>query len=279
VNHTHKTAGHLIETFLARKHIADSVVTLGGTGPNGTSQLALLELIGFNNVQALKTINLISGSAFGYFIYLAFKSGKMHVEHYLDYDKGTRILHRASLIKAASFFCGLKWGRASLYENHRVKAAVYYLIHEDFCERELGSFNTNMVFWAYCGKRRDLVKISPATFPHMKVWEVITACLSIRSIHAHFNYQDYEFSDPMFSPLFKTLVRRLLRGGENHLFINYKKSLVSGNITFIKSQPCRFPNLVLLRDFLTFTCNMKNPRLVNTHRQNVELLVNSCRSE
>ncbi|RYZ84696.1 MAG: hypothetical protein EOO68_31215 [Moraxellaceae bacterium] len=59
MNHTHKTAGHLIETFLARKHIADSVVTLGGTGPNGTSQLALLELIGFNNVQALKTINLI----------------------------------------------------------------------------------------------------------------------------------------------------------------------------------------------------------------------------
>ncbi|RYG40248.1 MAG: hypothetical protein EOO01_27780, partial [Chitinophagaceae bacterium] len=51
------------------------------------------------------------------------------------------------------------------------------------------------------------------------------------------------------------------------------------NITFIKSQPCRFPNLVLLRDFLTFTCNMKNPRLVNTHLQNVELLVNSCRGE
>lgn len=273
MNHTYETAGHLIEQFLARGQLHESSVTLGGTGPNGTSQLALLELIGFDKVRALKAINLISGSVFGYFIYLAFKERKMRVEHYLNYDKGARELHGASLIKGASFFCGFKRGRSSLYDNHLVEATVRYLIHDDFCERPLRSFDANMVFWAYCGRRQALIKITPETFPDMNVWQVITACLSIRFIHGEFCYGDYRFSDPMFSPQFKTLVRKLLRSGDNHLFINYKKTQVAGNIIFIKSQPCRFPNWVLLRDFLTFTCNMKNPRLIKTHRQNVEMLV------
>lgn len=273
MNHTYETAGHLIEHFLTRGQLHESSVTLGGTGPNGTSQLALLELIGFDKVRALKAINIISGSVFGFFIYLAFKEGKMHVEHYLNYDKGARHLHGASLIKGASFFCGLKRGRSSLYDNHLVKATVNYLIHEEFCERPLRSFDANLVFWAYCGRRQALIKITPETFPDMTVWQVITACLSIRFIHGEFTYGDYQFSDPMFSPQFKVLVRKLLRSGDNHLFINYKKTQVAGNIIFIKSQPCRFPNWVLLRDFLTFTCNMKNPRLIKTHRQNVELLL------
>jgi hypothetical protein len=130
-----------------------------------------------------------------------------------------------------------------------------------------------MVFWSYCSAQQALVKITADTFPNMKVWEVISACLSIRPIHGEFCYEGHRFSDPMFSPQFKPLVRRLLRGGENRLFINYKKTLVSSSVIFVKSQPCRFPNLILLRDFLTFICDIKNTRLVKTHRQNVELLM------
>jgi|GEM_PF-1907680 len=272
MNHTQSTAGRAIEHFLSRAPCAESVLTLGGTGPNGTSQLALLELIGFAQVQNLKTINLISGSAFGYFIYLAFKAGKLHVNHYLNYDKGARQLHGASLFKALGFFVGLKMRRQSLYTNAKVRDTVLYLIHENFCQRPLSSFNRNMVFWGYCERRQALVKITAETFPDMKVWEVISACLSIGFIHSQFAYADYAFTDPMFSPKFKALVRTLLRKGENHLFVNYKKNQISGSVTFIKSQPCRFPNLMLVRDFLTFTCNLRNTRLIKTHQQNVDLL-------
>jgi hypothetical protein len=118
-----------------------------------------------------------------------------------------------------------------------------------------------------------LVKITSESFPDMKVWEVITACLSIKFIHGEITYTDHQFSDPMFSPLFKALVRQLLRNPSSHLFINYKKTQVANNVIFIKNQPCRFPNLVLLRDFLTFTGNFKNPRIITTHQQNTALLL------
>ena len=107
------------------------MVTLGGTGPNGTSQLALLELIGFDQVQNLKAINLISGSAFGYFIYLAFKAGRLHVNHYLNYDKG-HASYTAHPCLRPWVFVGLKMRRQSLYPNAKVHDTVLYLIHEDF---------------------------------------------------------------------------------------------------------------------------------------------------
>lgn len=273
MNHTGRTATGLLEHFLANDDLAHSIITLGGTGPNSTCQLALLELIGSERLQALKAINLLSGSAFGYFIYWAFKAGKINLDHYLNYDGAVRALHGGSFLKGLGFFCGFKLGRQSLYDNHRIEATVRFIMHEDFCARPLRSFNYNMIFWSYCSRRQSLIKITPETFPLMQLWEVISACVSIDFIHGEFIYGDYHFSDPMFSPEFKTLLRNLLGQPENHLFVNYKRSVIAGHITFIKNQPNRLPLVSLVLDFLAFICNLKNPRLIQTHRQNVEMML------
>ncbi len=268
MNHNKATAGGLIERFSAAAPADESVITLGGTGPNGSCQIAVLEMIGFDKVQRKKSINILSGSAFGYLIYLAFHQGSMRIENYLNYDSDVRRLHGASCLKALWHFCSGKHKREGLYDNSRVKDTVFHLFQADYASRELRSFNSNMTFWSYCSARNELIRISADTFPHMKVWEVISASLSIKSVHGEFLYDDYRFSDPMFSPLFKRLVRILISGGENHLFLNYKKTQESRNVIFLKNQPLKMPLLSLLYDFFSFTCNFRNSRLIETHRCN-----------
>ena len=96
------------------------------------------------------------------------------------------------------------------------------------------------MFWGYCERRQALVKITAETFPDMKVWEVISACLSIGFIHGQFVYADYAFTDPMFSPKFKALVRTLLRKGENHLFVNYKRTRYRAALLLLRVSPVAF---------------------------------------
>lgn len=268
MNHTEITAGEIIRRFSSTAAANESVITLGGTGPNGSCQIAVLELIGFDIVQQKKAINILSGSAFGYFIYLAFHQEMMRIENYIDYDSGVRKLHRASCLKALWHFCSGKYKRESLYDNSRVKDTVFHLFQPAYANRALRSFNGNMIFWSYCSIRKDLIRIDADTFPHMKVWEVITACLSIKAVHGEFRYGDYQLSDPMFCPLFRKLVKTLVRGGENHLFLNYKKTQTSRNLMFLKNQPIKTPVLCLLFDFVSFIFNFRNPRLIETHRSN-----------
>lgn len=255
--------------------MSESVLTLGGTGPNGTSQLPVLELLGYENIQALKKINIISGSSFGYFIYLAFYSGHLLLENYRSYDKGTRVLHKASLIKVIKHIVRGDYKHASLYDNSKVKETVNYLLAPGFCDRPLSSFPSNMSFWAYCVKNNTLVEINSTKFPNMKVWEAIASSLSVKAIHGHFEYGGYHLVDPMFSPKFKDLVRTLLKNNQNHLFLNYKKTSVSRSVIFLKNQPLRLPLLSLLYDFFSFTCNFKNPRVIRTHHHVLSLLAHA----
>lgn len=97
---------------------------------------------------------------------------------------------------------------------------VFHLFDPQFASQELQFFSGNVAFWSYCSVTQELIKISPATFPDMKVWEVISACLSIKSIHGEYVYRGHKFSDPMFCPAFRKLIRTLLRDGGNHLFLN-----------------------------------------------------------
>lgn len=272
MNHNKESAGKLLDIFLSRSATKKTVLTLGGTGPNGTCQLAIVDLLGFEFSQNIDVINLLSGSVFGYFIYLAFFENKIKTHNYLNYDCGVRKLHKASLMRAIKYFFTLNKKNKSLYECERVKETVFYLFDPEYANRELQSFNNNMVFWGYCSKREELIKITADTFPTMKVWEVIAASLSIPFIHGEFEYEKYLFSDPMFCPKYKILIKSILKNSENHLFVNYKKNQLSRNVIFLKNQNIRFPTLCLIYDFFSFTCNFKNNRLIKTHKDNTLIL-------
>lgn len=279
MNHNHSSAGKLLSYFTSRAPAADSVVTLGGTGPNGSCQIAVLELLGPDRVHQLKTINILSGSSFGYFIYLAFYQGMMRMDNYLSYDRGVRELHGASMLRALRHFCSSGAKNGGLYDNRLIKATVFHLFKPEYADRALRTFSSNIAFWSYCSNSRDLIKITPEAFPDMKVWQVITACLSIKAVHGEFSYGGHRFSDPMFCPLFKKLFKLLVQDDDNHLYLNYKRTEVSKNLVFLKNQPLKIPLLALVYDFLSFTFNFRNGRLNRTHRDNALLLANKGLSQ
>lgn len=278
VNHDPNSAGELVDRFLSAAPAALSTITLGGTGPNGSCQIAVLEQLGFDTIQELKSVNVLSGSAFGYFIYIAFLEGFMRVENYLHYDVGVRKLHDASFFRGVRHFCTRRYKRGSLYENHCVRETVFHLFDPEFANQELRVFSGNVAFWSYCSVTQQLVKISPTTFPDMRVWEVISACLSMTSIHGEYAYREHRFSDPMFCPAFRRLIRTLIRDSGNHLFLNYKKTQVSKNVIFLKNQPLRMPVISLIYDFIAFSFNFSNSRMVETHKQNVALFSDKHKS-
>lgn len=270
--HASSNAEEFVNHFSSRAPASESIITLGGTGPNGSCQIPILELIGYEKIQDLKIINILSGSAFGYFIYLAFYEGKLRKNNYRNYDTSVRELHKASCFKALKHFLTGSYKSDGLYDNKLVMETVFLLFESEYANRTLKDFRKNLVFWSYCSKNDSFIKITPHSFPDMKVWEVITACLSIKPIHGEFITEENRFSDPMFSPAFKQLFKDLIRKNANHLYLSYKINTISKNIIFLQNQPLTTPSTALLFDFLAFTCNFRNSRLIKTHHNNLSLL-------
>lgn len=264
-----------IEQFLSRAPAQESTLTLGGTGPNGSSQIGHLNALGLDTLNQLKTINILSASAFAYFLYRAYLENKLKRDNYLNYDNNARRLHQASFLRACIHFCRLGLPKKPLFCSENIKETIDMLFDNSFYERPLSSFSPNLVFWAYCSNQQTNVPISPISHPDMTVWEVTSACVSIEFIHGRYDYQNHQFSDPIFSQNFCDLRKRLLRNSNNHLYLNYKKTAVSKNVIFLQNRPTKTPLLDLVADFAMFSANIPNHKIKSTHQAILNLLDNS----
>lgn len=262
----------VISEFKSLAPARDSILTLGGTGPNGSTQVLPLHYFGQDYLSQMATINILSASSFAYFIFLALEHNQLRQNNYLEYDALMRKLHKASFFKAAKHFA--RWGLPSkpLFENTLVKSTVELLFEKNFANKPLRFFEPNLTFWAFCSASNKNIAITPESFPKMKVWEVISACLSIPFIHGEFRYDGHQFSDPIFSSSFPSLRRSILRPRNNHLYLNFKKTHQSNNVYFIKNTGASLPIFELFTDFVLMVANIPNARINRTHAQTLDVM-------
>lgn len=270
----HQTAIHL---FKKAGKANQSILTLGGTGPNGSTQIAPLSLIGNDYLNELKAINIVSASAFAYFLFLAHRDNKLRRDNYLEYDRLVRQLHGASFWHATCRFSIWKFAKRPLFHIDSIRNTVELLIEKEFACRPLKDFPENLRFWSYCDNHQANILISPKAFPNMQVWQAIAACLSIKFIHGTFEYEGFKFSDPIFSPSFPALRRSFLKTSDNHLYFNFKKTLSSKNVNFVINRQTSMPMVDLFLDFFMFAFNLPNTRINQTHRYTLSMLDDSIR--
>jgi hypothetical protein len=260
----------LHESFKDKASAHNSTLTLGGTGPNGSSQVPHLINLGWDFIHTLDKINILSGSVFSYFICMALKSDALNITNYLNYDKKMRIMHKSSLIRAARHFTKKNWKTTPLYDNSLIKETILLLFDESFINQTLGQISEKIRFWVYCSTSNKNLYISAEEYPDMKLWEVISACVSIPFIHGEFKFGDHSFRDAVFSPTFLSIKKEILKGSKNHLYINYKSTKESRNVIFIKNTMTKFPKFELLSDYFMLTANIPNRRVHKSHKKIVQ---------
>ena len=263
----HKALTQALARFNTIDSPSTAALTLGGTGPNGCSQVMALETLGKPRVQQLGKINIISGSAFGYFIWQAFHEQQVRRRAFSVYDGLMRRAHNASFFKGLALMFRASTQREPVYDNVMVKNLAHMLLSQSYCQRPLSSFEQNIGFWAYCSNREACICITPKDFPEMQVWEVVSGVSSAPLLHGQFEYKDYRLSDPIFSKDFKKMTRQILNWSGPHLYMNNLKNAVSGNVDFVRNESCVFPAFALYTDFLRVACNIPNSRVHNTHRK------------
>ncbi len=259
-----------IRIFKERADASQSILTLGGTGPNGSIHALYLKALGASTVKSLAQINILSASAFAFFIFTANERGALNIDHYMNYDKWVRAKHKQPFLKILKHFSRFRLPDTPLYPHKLIKETIYYLFDAEFSELTLKDFEHKLRFWVYCSVSNKNLCLSAENFPHMTVWEAITASSSIPFVHGEFKYQGYSFRDGVFSPSFKSLLQTLKKTNFNHLYLNYKKNANRKRLLLVSNTDSLTPMIELVADYFMFICNIPNYRVNKTHR----LLIN-----
>ncbi len=255
-----------IRIFKERADASQSILTLGGTGPNGSIHALYLKALGATTVQSLAEINILSASAFAFFIYIANERGSLNTLHYIHYDKWVRKKHKKSFLTILKHFSRFRLPDKPLYSHDLIKETIYYLFESDYAELTLKDFEHKLRFWVYCSITQKNICISAENFPDMMVWEAITASSSIPFIHGEFTYRGHSFRDGVFSPSFKSLLQTLKRTNRNHLYLNYKKNANRKQLLLVSNTDSSTPMIELVADYAMFICNIPNRRVNKTHQ-------------
>lgn len=258
-----------VKYFKSKIHPRDAELTLGGTGPNGALQTWVLKELGIDYLNNLNNINLISGSVFSYIIFLALSENQLFDKNcFINFDQHNRRQHGASFFRTCQHLLKGKVMKQGIFDNHCLGDSVLLVFNKELVDRTLSELPSNIHFFFYCNHRQEVIELSSSSeeFSDLTLRQLARASASVVSVHGYFRYKDYLFSDPMYSPAFKSLRRRLFSSQNQHLYVNYKKEGQSGNILFVKHDESRNPNIMLFKDFIKFCLNMPNPSVNQTHK-------------
>ncbi len=253
-----------VEHFKSLDSPNNSIVTLAGTGPNGGCQIPLLHILSYDYLRQVKTLNVISASAFSFFIFLANHHNKLNIAGFLDHEDHTRQTHGFPFVKLlANLIRGNP--KKNLYDNQLISKAIDNLFLSSFSSLQLKDIDLPVNFPLFCLRKQDFVSINAKTYPNMTIREVSHACVSIPWIHGSFEIADLVLIDPIFSKKFSHLRRSMLSNKANHLYANHKKNGRAGYVSFIQNEDIGKPDTYLALDFIKFYFGIKNKRIVNTH--------------
>jgi hypothetical protein len=260
----------LLSSFLLRiPNSEPSILTLAGTGPNGSSQLPILMQIGRKNIGELLQVNVISGSSISYFIFMAMTEGGFKSDGFRDYDRLVRKLHNGTPLRLLKhLLTGIK--KAPYFQNELLRETLEIFFVKSFMDRALRTFDQNVRFYAHCLNEGKVVEIRSDNYPEMTVEEICRACISIPALHGPFLYRNQLFVDPTFTDRFVALRRRLFQSSYNHLYLNVKRDAQSRNVIFLKNEDLAFPVLTMLIDFLCLCMGVPNRRIQRMHLMNLQ---------
>lgn len=259
-------ADDYIEQFKTRSRNEPSVLTLAGTGLNGATQVAILCKIGAPLLSEFEKVNVVSGSAFSYFIVQAYIAGGLRADQFTDFEKLNRSLHGGGVVRALLRMGPVIFRRGAFFENELLGATAKNLFTDAFCARSLDSFPANLSFWAYCQQTGGIVEISTQNgFGSMTVDKLIRATASAPFLHGPFEFAGHQFLDPNFSPLSGRLIKTFFAIRHNHLLVNFKRSSTRGRTLLLQQDNSLRPGVSILRDFLLFTLGLPNRHIRNTH--------------
>lgn len=256
----------LIDDFKQYKAPDKSTVTLAGTGPNGALQVHILNKLGDEYLKSLDSINIISGGAFSFFIYIANILGYFNVDNFKKYEAFVKKRHKLSFLKKITHLATIKFNKKSLYPNTHIEDTFFHLFNDAFGELVIKDINYPVTFYSYDTQSKTIVALNRFDYPDMKLKDVARACISVPPIHGHFDYQGMPLIDPIFSPDFGKLRKTLFKQSHHHLFINHKKTLKTTNVTFLSHSDSRYPNLRLFTDFTLLYFGIPNNHITQTNQ-------------
>jgi len=261
---------HHITQFKNKASAENSIITLAGTGPNGASHVGVLQELSLDYLRQVNKVNIISASSFSFMIYLAHCQGDLNINSFLNYDSLIRDKHSSSLGKVIKHILKGNISNRNIYPNDLIGEAITMLFGERFSNTRIDEVDLPLSFYAYCEKNNKVIDISRETFPEMTFMEIGRTCVSIPAIHGAYQYQDYQFIDPIFSPLFSKLRRHLFKNPNSQLYVNYKQTKDSGKVYFVQPEHKVFPEITLMTDFLKFYTGVPNKNINKTHRLLIE---------
>lgn len=265
-----KSLKHHITQFKNKELPSNSIITFAGTGPNGASHVNVLQELSLDYLRRVNKINIISASSFSFMIYLAHCQGDLNENSFLNYDSLIRDKHSASLIKAIKHILKGDISHRNIYNNDLIGEAIVMLFGDKFSNTRIDEVDLPLSFYAYCEKHKKVIDISRDTFPDMTFMDIGRTCVSIPAIHGAYHYKEYQFIDPIFSPLFGQLRRSLFKKPNSQLYVNYKQTIDSGKIYFVQPEHKVFPEITLMTDFLKFYTGVPNQNIKRTHRLLIE---------
>lgn len=252
---------------------SQKVFTLGGCGPNGSSQVPLLNQIGVQNLKHLHEVNIVSGSSYAYCIFDAFQLGHLKEDNYIVYDRLMRKLHKASFFRGCKHLAAIACNRTRpLYQSEVISGTTDILFEKAYTERSISSLPPNIKFWAYCSNLDKCIEISHKTFPDMTLRHAIMSCVCVRSLYGEFEYQEHKFSDPIYSSQFRNLKQRLTQTGRKSLYFNFVKSGQSGDTRYVINQKMDNPKAALRTDFANLILNLHNKNIDENSRFALEAM-------
>ena len=263
---------HVREFINRMPKCARNIVTLAGTGPNGTSQFPILRQLGRERLAALAEVNLISASSVSYFMYIAATEGGFNAEGYSNYESQVREIHQGGLVRFFKHIFLRKHKKRAFFCNELLTQTLSIFFEEKFLALPLGDFDKNLRCHSFCKVKNRFVVLSPETHPDMTIEEVCRACCSVPFLHGQFSYRGACFIDPMFSSHFNYLRKKMTRVDANHLYANIKYDGEYQNILFVKNRSQRFPVLFTLMEFFYLCVGIPNRAIESTHKYNLRHL-------
>ncbi|BCD96215.1 hypothetical protein MARGE09_P0414 [Marinagarivorans cellulosilyticus] len=269
----HELNSH-VHCFKSQAEPHQSSLVLGGTGPNGAAHISTISALSLDYIEQLQSVHVISGSVFSLMSCLAHREGALNRDNFENYDQEVRNIHQASMTNVVKHFVRKRKNPRTLFDNERIRDTVEMLFGRDFVQTPLSALSYSYCFHAYCSNKGEVIELSAKTFPDMTLAEVAMATASVPFMHGEFSYQGMSLSDPIFCPLIRPFRKRMFSLPGYKLYVNHKRSGLSGKVYFIKTEERRFPEFSMSCDFLTFNLGFSNRYVNNLHRRLIkEILI------
>lgn len=256
-----------IARFKSQAEPHQSALVLGGTGPNVSAHVSTISALTLDYIEQLSSVHVMSGSVFSLMSCLAHRQGTLNRDNFENSDRELRNIHKPSLGNIVKYFLRKRKNTSAIFNNAHIRDTVEMLYGHDFVQQPLSALAYPYRFYAYCANQGEVIELSVNTFPDMTLAEVTMATICVPYIYGQFAYRELLLSDPIFCPKIKPFRKSMFSLPGHKMYVNHKRSGLSGEVYFIKAEERLFPDFSMSCDFLSFNLGLSNRYVKKLHRR------------